>query len=493
MQNSNRSFRLVFLITLFALFTVLIVKYLWNRSVWNDEAYLALTVTNMSAKELFFPLPYFQASPILFLLIEKLSTVLFGGSEYALRLFPLLTGLAAIPLFYFLCLRFTGDRIFSLSAMILLGLTPGFLYYSSEIKQYCSDLFVALLLLNVAFNNASFLIKKRTWWLCVAGVIAVFLSNVSIIILFTIGLYFLYITWKTKKIHRAHWIPALVWVIAFGANFLLFIKDHPHTEYMKDFWQFAFMPLDMLSPEFRLFTHRSGPMVFDKLLPSIPVAHLYVITIILFLSGILAMFLQKKFLLLYLCIAPLLIHLGLSVAKIYPFELRLLLYHAPLYILTITFGLFWMINKLPVDPRTRIIIIVILLALPSIKTFRHYFAEHDEIKNAITYINAEHKPGESMYVSTGAVPGIKYYRQREVAKFDDLAVSYGKETILDSRNFLDNINTTHGHLWFVYSEVFPIRGNKEEEAAIANALQQRGKLISQKRFIGSTVYLYNMP
>jgi len=487
----TRKFQFSFCATLFVLYCVLIFQYLYNRSVWNDEACLILTITNRHARDLLLPLDYLQIAPVLFLQIVKLTTVLFGDSEYALRLFPLLCGLAAIPIFYFFCLRFTGNRVLALFAIVLLAVSPGFIYYSSEVKQYCTDLFVTLLLYNTAFNNSDFLVKRRTLALSIVGVVAVFLSNVSVIILFTIGLFFLYTTWKTKKIKREHWIPAVVWIIAFGVNFLLFIKDHPSASYMREFWQMAFMPLNIFGTPFRHFMIRSVK-IFSIVLPSLPGTYFFLVTLLLFLAGLLAMFLEKRFLLLYLCVAPIAIHLGLSAIQMYPFEMRLLLYQAPFYILSIIFGLYWVVNKLISNPRSRIAITGICIALMAVKTFMAYPKTSDEIKQAIKYINSMHKPGESMYVTAGAAPGIKYYRQRGFAKFDDLSLSLGKETFYDRRSFLEKIDGVHGRVWLVASDVFPFRNNKEEETAIAAAIKQRGKLISQKDFIGSTVYLYDM-
>jgi len=490
MQLLRSRNRVLFFVILFLLYGVLIIQYLHNRSVWNDEAYMVLTITNLAPRDLLLPLDYYQVAPVLFLQIEKLLSVLLGHSEYALRLFPLLCALAAVPLFYSFCLQFTRNRLLSLFAMILLAVTPGLIYYSSEVKQYCPDLFVVMLLYNVAFNDA---VKRRTLALSITGIIAVFLSNVSIITLFTIGLYYLYCCWKTKKIKREYWIPALSWTIAFACNYLLFIKDHPHTAYMKNYWQIAFMPVNIFSSAFHHFVGRSGPQVFSQLLPSLPGKHFYLATAFLFFVGLFFMFREKKFLLLHLCLTPILIHLGLSAMHFYPFEQRLLLYQAPLYVFGISFGVFRIIDKLIVDQRIRLIAACICLALISFKSFMYYPMEHDEIKQAIKYINAEHTPGESIYIFSGAVPGIKYYMQRDVARFNDLSITFGKERVIDKSNYLENIPNVHGHVWLVASHIFPFRNNLEEETAIANAIRQRGKMISKKDFTGSTVYLFDMP
>ena len=71
-------------------------QYLANRSFWADEASLALNIVGRSFSGLTLPLDYEQGTPILFLLIEKLSIVVQGTNDFILRLFPLLAGLLSV-------------------------------------------------------------------------------------------------------------------------------------------------------------------------------------------------------------------------------------------------------------------------------------------------------------------------------------------------------------------------------------------------------------
>ena len=130
--------------------TILRVRqYLFNRSLWMDEAFLSSNIVPRSYGALLEPLNDDQGAPIGFLLIEKLATAAFGNSEYALRLVPLLAGIAALPLFYFAARRIVG-RTAALTGLGLLAFSRPGIYYSTEVKRYSVDLAVTVLILLLA-------------------------------------------------------------------------------------------------------------------------------------------------------------------------------------------------------------------------------------------------------------------------------------------------------------------------------------------------------
>jgi len=95
-----------------------LAQYLANRSLWLDESYIALNIVQRSFSQLFGPLDYHQVAPIGFLLIEKVAVQAFGNTEYALRLFPLFSGIVALLLLYKLASWYLAPR----ATIIALGL-----------------------------------------------------------------------------------------------------------------------------------------------------------------------------------------------------------------------------------------------------------------------------------------------------------------------------------------------------------------------------------
>lgn len=119
--------------------------YLMNRPLWHDESMLALNIINRSIPELFQPLDYDQGAPVGFLILQNCLVNLFGSTEYVMRLIPLLAGLASMPLFHYLVRKLTSKPV-ALIALFLFAVSPQILYYSSELKQYSSDILITTLI-----------------------------------------------------------------------------------------------------------------------------------------------------------------------------------------------------------------------------------------------------------------------------------------------------------------------------------------------------------
>src|SRR5690349_10008810 len=77
-----------------------VIQYLHHRSLWFDEAMLALNILNRSYAQLLQPLDYNQGAPLGFLFLKRLIGTHLGFGEYALRLVPLIAGISSLYLFY---------------------------------------------------------------------------------------------------------------------------------------------------------------------------------------------------------------------------------------------------------------------------------------------------------------------------------------------------------------------------------------------------------
>ena len=76
------------------------VQFIFNRSLWTDEASLALNILNAGYLELLIPLESGQVAPIIFLFLEKFFSILIPNSDYGLKIVPLLSYFASLFFFY---------------------------------------------------------------------------------------------------------------------------------------------------------------------------------------------------------------------------------------------------------------------------------------------------------------------------------------------------------------------------------------------------------
>ena len=193
-----------------------------DASLWFDEAMLARNVIEQDFWQLFGPLPHYaQAAPIGFLVVSKLIGASAGYSEEALRLFPLVAGIAA-PLLLFWAIRPLVPLRMALLAAAFIALSPAAIRYSVEFKQYSIELAVSALTLLLwrQLLQARMLTLGRGALLAMAGALAVTMSFTVIVIMFAAGVVVLVycIAEGSPPWSRAWWPRFLVlglWAIAF--------------------------------------------------------------------------------------------------------------------------------------------------------------------------------------------------------------------------------------------------------------------------------------
>jgi 4-amino-4-deoxy-L-arabinose transferase-like glycosyltransferase len=142
---------------------VRLVRYLVVYPIWHDEAFVAVNFLNRGYLDLLRPLDYYQACPLLFLWIELTAVRIFGFSEFALRLFPAICGLASVLLFRHMAARLLrGIPLLLAVAVFATAFYP--IRHSAEVKPYASDLLASLTLLTLAVEWLRRPDQGRWWW-----------------------------------------------------------------------------------------------------------------------------------------------------------------------------------------------------------------------------------------------------------------------------------------------------------------------------------------
>ena len=160
--------------------------YLSNRSLWRDEAALALNIMSRSLLDFFRPLAYgevAQVPPAGFVVLVESVRAALGSGELALRLVPLVAGLAALPLFWGIARRVLDPPATAL-AMVLFALSPPLVWYSAEFKQYSLDLALGLALTTaLLWTGRQEVTVGRGLALALLGAASVWFSHPAIFIL----------------------------------------------------------------------------------------------------------------------------------------------------------------------------------------------------------------------------------------------------------------------------------------------------------------------
>ena len=140
------------------------LRYAQNLPLWSDECFLAVNFIQRGFLELLAPLDNGQICPPLFLWVERAAVGLLGFSEFSLRLFPLVCGLASVILFE----RFARMTLRGVPLLLAVGIFAVSVHpirHAAEAKPYASDLLVSLALMTAA--TAWLRERDRSRWLWV--------------------------------------------------------------------------------------------------------------------------------------------------------------------------------------------------------------------------------------------------------------------------------------------------------------------------------------
>ncbi|PPS39808.1 glycosyltransferase family 39 protein [Chroococcidiopsis sp. TS-821] len=478
---------------------VRLVQYLYNRSLWNDEAALALNIVNRSYAGLLEPLDYDQAAPVGFLFVERLATQLFGDSEYSLRLFPFLSAIIALFLFYRLAQRCLQPFAVWI-ALALFSSLHIIVYYATEVKQYSSDVAIAILacLLFIDLSQSK-LNGKHIITYGILGAIFVWFSHSVVFVIAGIGVTNLIWTLIHKQKAKSLKLLGiyLFWLASFNIFYKLTLQDLANQTDLFNSWESrgtfpnSFLDISWLLTTFWEFFHK--PLGF-------PDIFLW-LAIITFFVGCISL-IKADLRILLVLLSPILVTFGAAYLQIYPFDGRLVLFLTPFFVLLISEGAafsreisFFKTEKISV-------LILILLLTPPIGTagyltIRPY--EKQEMRPIMSYIKKHQKQNDTLYVYQRAEFQFKYYASKFGYQSDDYILGVDDLDKQDGQGISDNewqrytsdLNKLRGksRVWIVFSHV---RSWAQEKERITAYLDTFGHQIDAYETKGAYVYLYNL-
>lgn len=465
-----------------------IAQYLANRSLWLDEVYLADNILQRSFVELLRPLADNQGAPILFLFLERLAVDFAGASEYALRLVPLASGVASMLLFFVVARAYLSGGTLVL-ALVLFAASEPLIYYASEVKQYSTDVVVALAVYAIAACvRSKGLAPSNLFALMAVGVGAVWLSDPAVFILTAVGIELALKPWRKWNARSGLVLGGVVlaWAISFAANYFVRLSNLGSNVVLQDYWKDYFAPFPPVSlADFKWYiasfadavrflfqdvsTLLAGLMLALGLLPAV----------------------SKK--VLWLALAPLLFALIASGLRYYPFYQRFLLFALPMLIVLVTLGMeFFWCTLSSQSAKFVGVLLIGLVVLPPMWSALIALAKprvHEDIRPVIEYVLQHRAAGDDLYVYYSAQRPLEYYLRQLGA---ELRYVTGVSSRDDWMSYLQDLDQLRGkgRVWVLFSHVQKSEG-VDEEKLFLQYLNRIGRRLDSFHREGAAVYLYH--
>ena len=474
-------------------------QYLVNRSLWYDEALLALKIKNFSFPELFHPLRQlpetymikYQAAPFGFFALEKLLVQFLGDSEYLLRLFPFLASVLALFLFYRLVKIYLKEWKAVVFALAIFSSSEIMIYYSSELKPYSSDV-TAALMVYLMFHYL-YLKNLNFRQVVLSGIVGAILIWFSFPAIFTLLGGQMALTWVYFREKKTNLIipltkAGLLWILSFFIYNAGYVSTFTHDQRLDNFWAGMYMPvypLHMYGIEW--YTLKWYFYNFFKIFKNPTGLYLPWLAGILAIVGgrYLLRFRKGHFLIL---LFPILLTLLASAFHKYPFYSRLLNFLVPSLIIFVGAGIEKLNEKFKDKPLIVWTLVGLLLVHPFIYAGQGFFKPmlREEIKPLMHYIKKHQSQGDIVYLYFAYQYAFRYYAPRY--GFNPGEYIIGTSSIRESRDYgkeFDGLKN-HKRVWFLLVHVYD-----NDESLILSYLDQIGHNIDRIKVEGGALYLYD--
>lgn len=485
-------------------------QYIADRSLWRDEAALALNIVNRSFVGLAQPLDGEQGAPLGFLFGQKLLTVLLGNTDYVLRIIPLISGLASMWTMYALAKRIFLERVAIVAAVVLCAVSVPLIYFASEAKQYSSDVLACLLLLLVIVRDFDRHVSNQEVLLLAAlGTVALWVSYPALFILAgagsTLGVHF--ILNRDRRSALKLGCVATLWLVSLLLLYFICLRQLSVNRYLLEYWNETFMPL----PPWRnwgWFRDTLRSVIADPI--GLPVNS----TIALVVCGSISICVRRwEFG--FMLMLPILWTLVASALRKYPFADRVLLFVTPIMFLIVAEAIgriYSLLNRFTRLPRVGLAVALAILAKVAITPAYQatILKPHlrEEIKPIMSYLSDHRQGNDVVYVYYGAAPAFRYYLP--FYRLDKVDVVWGTKhrphadrfhspyyrqdkvlTVWKNKNaemYLRELNKlqSKGRVWIVISD------GADEKAFFLDHLDQIGKRLEQFEAQDAWLGLYDL-
>ncbi|HMQ49275.1 MAG TPA: hypothetical protein PKA00_17540 [Saprospiraceae bacterium] len=386
----KKSWTLINGLILFTAGGLRLAMLLQNRSLFMDEASLALCLAEGKLSDFFQPLDHYQYAPPLFMMWSKWSILIAGAGEMVLRFLPFIASLAALYLLFCCCQLLRIRTTIICYPLLFFGFSEMLLRFSTEFKPYSSDTLMALLAIWLCLKKppSSWNRKTITLWLLL-GCAGSWFSMPLVFVLTGVGAYYAYSFWKNGQKRALGQIALLIvaWMLSFAWYYWLVLKTNLAFDPLAQYHQAYFFPL---LPTNATDWRQAGALLLGIFKPAAGFTALALITGGSFWLLAFAYWIKKepaKALLFGLPILATLLASGLGYFSLLP---RVSLFMTPLFILGIARGASVLMEKTARYYPFLIWGICLLAVFPSLENGKYFSRPYqvEELKPILQHLQA---------------------------------------------------------------------------------------------------------
>ncbi len=309
--------------------------YADGRELYRDERSLLLNLELLPVFDFHTTLEEYQLAPPGFLVLERMAVRLPGDDVMAARTVALACGIASLLLFRAVAGRLLRPTAVPV-AMGLFALSDWLIYYSAEIKQYSSDLALALaaVLLTLRAGPSTERSNPRGLLaLAALGAVGVWFSHTLILILAAAGTYLMAEALVRRDVRSSLILAAMgaAWLLSFAGCYVVSHRILSKEAFIWNWWDFAFLPIpprssaDVRKVFWAIANLFDSPSDVKMPIGMVPTA---IVAMLLWIVGAISLGRRRPGGL-YLLAAPLAFTLVASALHQYPFHGRLLIFLVP--------------------------------------------------------------------------------------------------------------------------------------------------------------------
>lgn len=377
-----------------------------NRSLWLDEALLAMSFSKRTFAELFTlgEFEYCQSAPLVWVYLNKILASIFGYHEYVLRSISFISFILIIFSLIFIQRYFYKSKFPLFGAAIFANLQHA-LIYSNMFKQYEFDGFIALIILICYLLYKLEKIGYKT--LAILWSILIWCSQISCFIeggLLLSELLFSTVRKAKKNVINILIVGSLI-LLSFIIYYFAWASRITSVKEMQNYLGFAFFPLIPKNlNDINKIISLTATQIFSKF------RYTYETLLLFFIS--LGFFVYKKDKAVIGIYLGFLITLFASYLKLYPICDRTCFFVFPLMILI--FSLFFeniIKNNLPLKFVILTITLILLYNSSSRNSYNNkynVYMKGEEVNQQIKFLRKNIKKDEMVYVYFQSMPPFQF-------------------------------------------------------------------------------------